>query len=89
MKFEITRTSNLGFSREDRPCEGSEPFVRTITSNNGSSWNVYHWTMEINTLQDIIDFMEKQEEDIVIMKSNIHIDGLPDYIIEIYDDYRE
>lgn len=89
MKFEIVRTSHFGFSRKDKPCEGVEPFVRTITSDNGSSWDVYHWTMEFETFQDVIDFMRKQEEDVVIMKRNINIPGLPDYIIEIYDDYRE
>lgn len=85
MIFEIDRSSVWSIDPDNSPAEGAV-FVKP----NGDRRYGY-WAMEFNTLQDILDFMEKEKEDIIITRNGRHAvpDRYPPYCIEIYDDYRE
>ena len=72
MLFRVYRTSCFGGS-EGKPC-GNAIF-------NGEDWFV-----EINSLEELLELIEEQDEDIIIKPKR---SGYPFQTIEIYDDYRE
>ena len=76
MKFKISRTS---LWHREKPCEEA-----TLT-NDVDRNKLPYWILEINSLDDLIKFIEKYKR-IVIEDEAYNID-LPE--IEIYDDYRE
>lgn len=74
MKFYVTRTS-LG--RDEKPCEGAAPCKQEYFAN-GEMHELDAWEIEINTLEELIEFIYSQGR--IVMNSGS---------IEIYDDYRE
>lgn len=85
MIYEVRRTSVHEYDPEVKPCEG----VMTLyTSSYWRSDTGYApiWAIELNTTQELMDFMDKIGNSIVIYVD----DDESDYpIIEIYDSYRE
>lgn len=82
MKFEIERTSDNRFLAKKPPVEGA-----IKEHKDGFDF----WTKEFNTLEELLDLMESEEEDIIIKRNSIYKrtkDIWPEYCIEIYDDYR-
>lgn len=77
MKFIITRTSQR--ARKGKPCE--EAILEQIDKNKEL------YTIEISSLNELIDFIKKQEHAVVIQDKSYFNKGLPS--IEIYDDWRE
>lgn len=75
MKFVVTRTSMW---RNEKPCRKTKK--RIIEG-------YVMWTIEINTLDELIKFMKENKYDLVI-KDPLE-EEIPYYEIEIYDDYRE
>lgn len=97
MTFRIERTS--GMSNPSKPCEKAYPKKRAeflkkrlIQDENGQTITqgilVYReeWFIDIETLQDLLDFIKEIDEEVIIYRASISKD---EYVIEIYDDYRE
>lgn len=81
MKFEIERTSDLGFDGKKPPIEGAIKEYK-----DGFEF----WVKEFNTLEELLDLMESEEENIFIKRNSVYEKGVwPEYCIEIYDDYYE
>lgn len=83
MKFQIERSSDKRFLAKEPPVQGA------IKEHKDG---FYFWTKEFNTLDELLDLMESEEEDIVITRNSVYNrtkDIWPEYCIEIYDDYRE
>lgn len=74
MKFIISRTSIWS---SEKPCRKAK---KEIVEGR------VMWSIEINTLEELIKFMEKNEQNLVIKYS---FEKEIPYEIEIYDDYRE
>lgn len=73
MEFRVTRTSiSLSWGKES-PCEEAK--------KQGDAWFV-----EINTLEELLNFMDKYEKEIIISRD---LDNPQIIEIEIYDTYRE
>lgn len=96
MIFEVERTSQWMFDENNPPCEGA--FVKEFEITE-MKWNepdtkkkVKSWFIELNTLEDLLAFKEKIDEELIIRYSN-WADDIKDvkviYQIEIYDTYRE
>lgn len=82
MIFNICNTAGWG-KLNKKYYETLKPFSLKISENDDA-------TIELNTLQDIIDLKEKVDEDIIITGSGIGTSlngGNP--TIEIYDTWRE
>lgn len=77
MKFSVERTSD--FFHEKCPCENANKSTDSILDD------VPLWTIEINSLTELIDFIDKYGQ--VILAHNPRGDIFPN--IEIYDSYRE
>ena len=80
MIFEVERTSQWVFDKNRPPCDSA------FSKNNC-------WLIELNTLEDLLDFQSEVGEDIIISNLNDSFKEIKDtgakYCIEIYDDYRE
>ena len=75
MKFKITTTSLSSF---EAPCENAvSDDVYDLTSDKIINT---HWTIEIKTLEDLLELSLKYG-DIIVDAENM--------ALEIYDDYRE
>ena len=77
MNFIIYRTSN----HVDKPCEEAI-LKKHIPENQGDSSE--GWTVEINSIEDLVDFTDKYGN-IIKGRDSFH----PVSSIEIYDDFRE
>lgn len=80
MIFKIERTSQWLFDKNRPPYDGA--FIK-------NNW----WFIELNTLEDLLNFQSEVSEDIIISNLNDSFKEIKDtgvkYCIEIYDDYRE
>lgn len=76
MKFLVTRTSLYNRWGSNSPCKEAKQEM----SEDGPIW-----TIEINTLEELINFRKKYGDIILTISIYPEID----YKIEIYDDYRE
>lgn len=74
MLFKIRRTSRM------------VPNVGETTVTLDPDYDIYE--IEINTLQELLDLMEKAQDDIVISHPGLGNEAYS-HEIEIYDDYRE
>lgn len=89
MIFSIYRTSNIIFSEDNPPC--NKAFVKEfILGNKYKMVQNKDWFIELNTLEDLLNFKEEVGEPIIIdddfrKDNNIGVK----HSIEIYDDYRE
>ena len=75
-------------AKKNFPCEGAEVHIYM----NKDKWDrtIYHcyYTINIDTLEELIDWRNKLDEEIIINpKLSNGIDGMN--CIEIYDDFRE
>ena len=82
MIFNIYRTSNIIFSENKPPCD--KAFIKEFEGHGKD------WFIELNTLEDLLNFKEEIGEPIIIdddiwKGNNVGVE----YSIEIYDDYRE
>jgi len=86
MKFEIRRASqSLIDADTESPADGA--IRETITHDNGN--RSYYWTIEIDTLEELMDFIDR-EGDIVIEAGWSNWITKQDLLqINIYDDYIE
>lgn len=75
--FTIKRTSYF-WPYEKPPCEGC-----TKAEVREGNRIVTVWVKEIETLEDLLAFIAKEDEDVVVSLAG------SGYSIEIYDDYRE
>ena len=76
MKFFVHRTSGL---QDGKPCEEA---TENVAKEAVSFWN--NWTVEINSLDELIQFVEKYGT-VIIDRS---YDGKA-FVLEIYDTWRE
>lgn len=81
MKFQVTRTSDWANSAP--PCEGA-----TLAHRHVGDLDEDIYTIEIDTLEDLIRFKEKVGKEIIITKP-YGCEDISPLKIEIYDDYRE
>jgi len=84
MRFQITRTS-AGYYRKEKPCDGA--FVYKRERDTLDDEDRLSWAIEVNSLEELLQIIEKNGEPIIISGACNYQDGLPQ--IEIYDDYRE
>lgn len=101
MIFQVIRTSHNGMngpfyetyaSVEDRarkliPCDGAEIHIFQENSPTGSYYKIYY-TINFDTLEDLIEWAKKLDNEIIITSYKNMI-GEERNRIEIYDDYRE
>lgn len=73
MKFMVTRVSSV--YSDPKPCDEAE------WSEEGR-----YWVVELATLKDLINFMKKIDEDLIISKYDSDYYGKP-YEIIIFDGY--
>lgn len=78
MNFIIYRTSD----HVDKPCEEATMKKHQLENQDGSSEG---WTVEINSLEDLVNFVDRNGNIIIKSKDPFH----PVSSIEIYDDFRE
>ena len=102
MKFQVTRTSiyEWTFSRENKgkqPCPEAKEEKNAIFKEAdypSAPANIEKrdiWTVEINTLADLLNFTRKYQDIIITerkLTSNGIYEGFP-FVIEIYDENRE
>lgn len=84
MRFKITRTS-AGYYHEKKPCEGAFVYKRERESLDDQ--DKLSWALEVNSLDELLQFIEKVSDSVIISRACDYQDGLPQ--IEIYDAYRE
>lgn len=82
MKFQVTRTSDWGCT-VNPPCEGA-----TLALDRSSICDSNIYTIELETLEDLIRFKEKVGKEIIITKP-LDCEDISPLQIEIYDSYRE
>lgn len=78
MNFIVYRTSN----HVDKPCEEATMKKTGLESQNQPGEG---WTVEINSIEDLVDFTDKYGNIIIKSRDTFH----PESSIEIYDDFRE
>lgn len=102
MVFKISRTTDWGFEKNNPPCKnavvGVEEYQfkeRVFDENGKRIWQSTPrkrdiWTIEINTLEDLMALKKEVSEErkigLIIFDGDDE-NGMPE--IEIYDDYRE
>lgn len=81
MKFRVTRTSS--WSNDNLECE--EAFQEEVIIDKGTEHErkVMDWFVNIDTLQELVEFINKYEGRVVIITDRL------EPILEIYDDWRE
>lgn len=96
MLFEIQKSSDYKFNENNIPCKNAkattveyEAKVCILDENGKKMWQCtpsqkYIWTVEINSLEDLMKLKEEVKNDLIILDAE---NGLP--VIEIYDSYRE
>jgi len=84
MKFEVSRTSIV--NEDLKPCDEAKKEY-FICKRSGSDRLHSLWVVEINSIDDLVDFYEKYGQ-IIISKSFYECDDVK-YEIEIYDEARE
>lgn len=81
MKFIVSRTSL--WDDEKKPCDNA--ILEVVThKKRRDKWK--EWTIEINSLKELLDFKEKMNNPIILL--NTPYKEYP-YEIEIYDYFRE
>lgn len=85
MKFEITKTSDNEQTKP--PFEGCVPDGPDPKYRNGYRPDAKVWVMEINSLEELLAFKDKVDNEVVI--TNPWREGALKYGLEIYDTYRE
>ncbi len=78
MEFLIIRTSSSGFDPQ-KPCEGAKKKELRYPS---SKKVIERWAIEINTLEELLELIDKEGTSIIFESSKYRE-------IEIYDGYRE
>jgi len=82
MKFRVKRTSDpLG--RTPQLCAGA-----TLLNPDAPEWEEGVWETELNTLEDLVDFIKKNGE-VVVSHDEREQSDYRGTTIEIYDTYRE
>lgn len=84
MRFQITRTSS-SYYRQEKPCDCA--FVYKRERGSLDDQDRLSWALEVNSLDELLQFVEKIGECVIISGACDYQNGLPQ--IEIYDDYRE
>lgn len=93
MLFEILRASD--YSGSEKPVEDAGKSKEVANTSLFGAREIEFWTKEFNTLEDILNFIEKERDSVVISRRHPY---LPEevrkscdvkYTIEIYDDWRE
>lgn len=98
MKFHLCTSGGGYMEGYPLPCEGAVVAEHPSPYQSNKGCMVPHWEIEINTLEELIDLLNKANEaarekygggiqGIIIAKAR-DIKGL-EYEIEIYDGYRE
>lgn len=82
MKFRVNRTSDF-FGRTPQPCAGA-----TLLNPDAPEWEESVWEVELNTLEDLVDFIKKNGE-VVISHDEREQSDYKSTTLEIYDTYRE
>jgi hypothetical protein len=75
----------------EKPCEGvkeKETIVTYRLKDKIQKKIKTIWAMEINTLEELLEFQKKCNQPIIIEESD-NFDLKEIYELEIYDDYRE
>lgn len=92
MIFNIYRTNNFIFFEDNPPCNKAfvKEFKRPVLGDKYKMVQNKDWFIELNTLEDLLNFKEEVGEPIIINDdfgedNNIGVK----YSIEIYDNYRE
>lgn len=92
MKFLVNRTS-VWRHEEQAPCPEAVKFEGTTKLYNGEVKPTVDWIIELNSLEELMSFMVKQQEPLVLKDVGLNwsseLEGLKLPGIEIYDDYRE
>ena len=84
MKFRITRTTIFG---DEQPIE-VDGIYQSKVNNKILNKEIDKWYLEINSLEELIAFINECENDVVVsLPSGVYDDGCVE--IEIYDGYRE
>ena len=78
MNFIVYRTSN----HVDKPCEEA---VMTKLQEENQGHADEGWTVEINSIEDLVNFTDRYGNIIIKSRDSFH----PVSSIEIYDDFRE
>ena len=81
MRFIVDRTSLWGNERR-KPLK-SKKVKKELIKELGEK----KWVIEINTLEDLLEFHGKAGRDIIMWRT--YGEGYNPYYLEIYDDYRE
>lgn len=79
MKFKVNRTSS--YIEKNPPCDGA--ILEKVIKE--SYYKKYIWSIEVNTLEELIQLANKTDCPIIVFKCEENDE--PE--IEIYDDYRE
>lgn len=82
MTFQINRTSYC-LNKDNLPCAGA---TLALDRTSMHARNIY--TIEINTLEELLLLKEQVEEEIII-RDAYECKEIAPLEIEIYDDYRE
>lgn len=93
MLFEISRTSD--YSGNEKPVEDAVKCKEVANTPLFGAREIEFWTKEFNTLEDILNFIEKERNPVVISLRHVYMSEEArksydiKYEIEIYDDWRE
>lgn len=85
MRFNISRTSMMG--TDSKPCPEAIP---VIVDRGIPELNSVRYEIELNSIEELAAFASKYSSCIISPKVLVYPrDGVPNYSIEIYDDWRE
>lgn len=93
MLFEISRTSD--YNGREKPVEDAVKCKELVHSLSFRVYKIEFWTKEFNSLEDILNFIEKEGNPVVISPRHDYMSEEArksydiKYEIEIYDDWRE
>ena len=93
MLFEISRISD--YSRREKPVEDAVKCAELVHSLSFRVHKIEFWAKEFNSLEDILNFIEKEGNPVVISPRHDYMSEEArksydiKYEIEIYDDWRE